>query len=231
MPLGAVQKRPALQQRRVQAAAALQNFGFLHRKQTAFVPGHGIGCLVDAGGKVVGHRRQLLYADRRGLHACPACKACTVVLGAPEGAHARIAPDDQHRHMQQPGGQGTFLALNRTADGTDQKGQRTHDQHGGPQLAGTEGQRVHQRRDAPLDGHRDMGQPPIHGRPVAACGRKQAQGRQPRQQSQAGGPVAAQPGGKGFAGVFQHCSVSCLCFTLLYYTHPRIAKSFCLPFA
>ena len=140
-------KGPALRQRVIQAAAAGKDPGLVSGKQAVCVPlGQG-GRFVDLFGKPVGHGGQCLGADGRCGHTGLLGKAGAVILGAPQGADPRIAPDQQHSDMQCP------ISQPAAAHRPHQQDQRAQAEHRGPQLAGAEGQRVHRKRDAPLDGH------------------------------------------------------------------------------
>lgn len=90
--------------------------------------------------------------------------------------------------MQQPGGQGTFLALNRTTDGTARKASAPTISTVAPSSQALKVSGSTNAEMPRLTGIETWASHQSMGRPVAACGRKQAQGRQPGQQPQAGRP-------------------------------------------
>ena len=213
------EKGPALRQRVIQAAAAGKDLSLVNGKQAVCVPlGQG-GCFVDPFGKPVGHGGQCLGADGRRGHTGLLGKAGAVVLGAPQGADPGIAPDQQHSGVQRPVGQPA------AAHRPHQQGQRTEAEHRGAQLAGAEGQRVHRKRDAPLDGHRNMRKPPVHGSTAAACRRKYPQRSAAARQRGQPAPVGAAPARKFF-----HKAKPPLVFVPLYREAGPAVKKRALPF-
>ena len=87
--------------------------------------------------------------------------------------------------MERKGPEGGGAAVGGQPDRAPEQGQRSQDEQGGPRLTDAEGQRVADCAEGPLDRHRDLFDPPVHGR-AAGTGQPENGQRQqrPRQAGQ-----------------------------------------------
>ena len=136
------------------------------------------------------------WAAVTGLAAIPACwaKGSRIILGAPQPAHRRIAP--QHHHCQ---GAAPRSLRTRGCRGPSATGPRASSRRAarisnrGPRLADAEGQRIAHGAQKPLDRHGYPRHPPVHGGAVRAEYQEQAHSPQGAGQSRQGPAMGQRP--------------------------------------